>query len=68
MVSRTIFLKTNNFRRIRRALLAYVWCGGLALKGLREKPLKMFFIVSKTGDSTDISPVSVYIQVIMLLR
>jgi len=28
-VSRTIFLKTNNFRRIRRALLAYVWCGGL---------------------------------------
>ena len=34
MVSRTIFLKTNNFRRIRRALLAYVRCGGLALKGL----------------------------------
>jgi hypothetical protein len=29
-----IFLKTNNFRRIRRALLAYVRCGGLALKGL----------------------------------
>ena len=36
MVSRTIFLKTNNFRRIRRALLAYVRCGGLALKGLRH--------------------------------
>ena len=34
MVSRTIFIKTNNFRRIRRALLAYVRCGGLALKGL----------------------------------
>jgi hypothetical protein len=34
VVSRTIFLKTNNFRRIRCALLAYVRCGGLALKGL----------------------------------
>jgi len=34
VVNRTIFLKTNNFRRIRRALLAYVRCGGLALKGL----------------------------------
>jgi len=37
VVSRTIFLKTNNFRRIRRALLAYVQCGGLALKGLNYK-------------------------------
>ena len=34
VVSRTIFIKTNNFRRIRHALLAYVRCGGLALKGL----------------------------------
>ena len=33
---RTIFIKTNNFRRIRRALLAYVRCGGLALKGLNK--------------------------------
>ena len=37
MVSRTIFIKTNNFRRIRRALLAYVRCGGLALKGLNYR-------------------------------
>jgi hypothetical protein len=37
VASRTIFLKTNNFRRIRRALLAYVRCAGLALKGLKRK-------------------------------
>ena len=53
MVSRTIFIKTNNFRRIRRALLAYVRCGGLALKGLTlQKPhipasFNMYLVINK---------------------
>jgi len=46
VVSRTIFLKTNNFRKIRRALLAYVRCGGLALKGLSEMYVSVCFFRS----------------------
>ena len=50
MVSRTIFIKTNNFRRIRRALLAYVRCGGLALKGLIQE-IKVTEHVAHIGKS-----------------
>ena len=46
MVSRTIFIKTNNFRRIRRAILAYVRCGGLAHKGLISRPQFLFVSVT----------------------
>ena len=51
MVSRTIFIKTNNFRRIRRALLAYVRRGGLALKGLIPINIK----IEETGKYYEIT-------------
>jgi len=50
VVSRTIFIKTNNFRRIRHALLAYVGCGGLALKGLIGSKKLPFYAVKAAQD------------------